>query len=241
MTHLSRSVCRCSPGPFGYAGAFGYWTEAANRPTQVGHRWYDPTTGRFLSRDPAKSGRNWYVYCDNGPLQSADPSGLVKITAYWYPVKGTEGYHLGIEVEDNVPGSPTYGKKWRYNGGPESYGTLNQGALQSKSGPKDDETLQDSKHEITSGVVLVDDQSPVGPWLKRFNQIEDELAQGYVGYGVLGVNSNSWAYKLLKEAGLLDEFEKALKKRRRAGHPDKWLPGYGRDPWGPVPPERGRI
>ncbi len=63
-------------GPFGYAGAFGYWTEAANRPTQVGHRWYDPTTGRFLSRDPAKSGRNWYVHCDNNPFQNVDPTGL---------------------------------------------------------------------------------------------------------------------------------------------------------------------
>jgi hypothetical protein len=28
----------------------------------LGHRYYDPTLGRFLSRDPIKDGRNWYVY-----------------------------------------------------------------------------------------------------------------------------------------------------------------------------------
>jgi hypothetical protein len=41
----------------------------------LGDRYYDPTLGRFLTRDIAKDGRNWYVYCGNNPLKYADPEG----------------------------------------------------------------------------------------------------------------------------------------------------------------------
>ena len=62
-------------GPFGYAGGFGYQEDSSGLKL-LGHRYYDPTTGRFLSRDPIKDGRNWYVYCDNDPISRADPTGL---------------------------------------------------------------------------------------------------------------------------------------------------------------------
>ena len=38
-------------------------------------RYYDPTTGRFTSEDPAKDGLNWYVYCGNNPINRWDPTG----------------------------------------------------------------------------------------------------------------------------------------------------------------------
>ena len=40
------------------------------------NRYYDPKLGRFISEDPAKSGSNWYVYCENNPLKFVDPWGL---------------------------------------------------------------------------------------------------------------------------------------------------------------------
>ena len=40
------------------------------------NRYYDPRIGRFMSEDPAKSGLNWYVYCENNPLKFVDPWGL---------------------------------------------------------------------------------------------------------------------------------------------------------------------
>ncbi len=64
-------------GPFGYAGGFGYQEDSSGLKL-LGHRYYDPTTGRFLSRDPAKDGWNWYVYCGNDPITSADGLGLSK-------------------------------------------------------------------------------------------------------------------------------------------------------------------
>ncbi len=63
-------------GPFQYGGAFGYHTDTDYGLKHLGARYYDPTTGRFLSRDPIKDGRNWYVYCDNNPLTRVDPTGL---------------------------------------------------------------------------------------------------------------------------------------------------------------------
>ena len=38
-------------------------------------RYYDPTTGRFLTEDPSRQGVNWYAYCDNDPINKTDPDG----------------------------------------------------------------------------------------------------------------------------------------------------------------------
>ena len=62
-------------GPFGYGGQAGYQTDESGLQL-LGHRYYDPSTGRFLTRDPIKDGRNWYGYCDNNPVSRIDASGL---------------------------------------------------------------------------------------------------------------------------------------------------------------------
>ena len=38
-------------------------------------RYYDPTTGRFLTEDPSCKGVNWYAYCENDPINKTDPTG----------------------------------------------------------------------------------------------------------------------------------------------------------------------
>ena len=43
---------------------------------KLGYRYYDASTGRFLSRDPIRDGDNWYAYCDNDPVNAVDPTGL---------------------------------------------------------------------------------------------------------------------------------------------------------------------
>ncbi|KKQ08404.1 MAG: RHS repeat-associated core domain protein [Candidatus Daviesbacteria bacterium GW2011_GWB1_36_5] len=39
-------------------------------------RYYDATIGRFINVDPIQDGLNWYVYCNNNPLNFKDPTGL---------------------------------------------------------------------------------------------------------------------------------------------------------------------
>jgi RHS repeat-associated protein len=62
-------------GPFGNAGSFGYQEDATGLKL-LGHRYYDSSLGRFITRDPIKDGRNWYAYCGNDPVNGSDPSGL---------------------------------------------------------------------------------------------------------------------------------------------------------------------
>jgi|CXWL01.1.fsa_nt_gi RHS repeat-associated protein len=81
-------------GFFGYAGGFGYQEEPDTGLKLLGHRYYDSTTGRFLSRDEGYEGRNWYTYCANNPITNADPTGLWKAVI----VVGAMPWYEGIAV-----------------------------------------------------------------------------------------------------------------------------------------------
>jgi RHS repeat-associated protein len=79
------------PRRFGFVGAYGYQTDTTPDTMtflHVGHRYYDPSIGRFLQRDPIglKGGLNPYVYVDNTPTCDIDPAGLGK---WWDKVKDT--------------------------------------------------------------------------------------------------------------------------------------------------------
>jgi len=83
-------------GDWGYEGRLGSETNggsdaASGLPyTHVGHRWYDPATGRFLQRDPIgmRGGLHTYAYADFDPVRQVDPLGLM------YPHGGLEMMHL---------------------------------------------------------------------------------------------------------------------------------------------------
>jgi len=70
-----------NPTQKGFVGGAGYQEDGESGYKLLGHRYYDADTGRFLSRDPAFAGRNWYGYCHNNPLKSVDASGLDDDTA----------------------------------------------------------------------------------------------------------------------------------------------------------------
>ncbi|MCP4590268.1 MAG: hypothetical protein GY842_05970 [bacterium] len=71
---------------YGFAGAWGYesgaglWGDGASAPNflHVGARYYAPSLGRFLQRDPigVAGGLNVYAYVENAPTNHVDPLGL---------------------------------------------------------------------------------------------------------------------------------------------------------------------
>ncbi|MES2461996.1 MAG: RHS repeat-associated core domain-containing protein [Armatimonadota bacterium] len=62
--------------PFGFGGGNGYQSDTDSGLMRLGHRYYDNSTGRFISRDPIQAGKNWYAYCENDPINAIDPEGL---------------------------------------------------------------------------------------------------------------------------------------------------------------------
>ena len=66
--------------PYQYVGQLGYYTHWQDEHLdllQLGVRFYDPQTGRFTQRDPARYEPNLYGYGRNCPTALVDPSGLM--------------------------------------------------------------------------------------------------------------------------------------------------------------------
>jgi len=91
-----------SINPFQFIGKLGYYFDGYIRA-----RWYDPTRGRFLSRDPLFLGD--YVYCSNNPARFTDPSGHKPVLTYSnamanVPTGGQCGnFKWGVEWRINPP------------------------------------------------------------------------------------------------------------------------------------------
>jgi len=63
--------------PFGYKARFGYYTDNETGLQLLTRRYYDPSSGRFLTRDPLSydGGINLYAYVGNNSTNYVDPLG----------------------------------------------------------------------------------------------------------------------------------------------------------------------
>jgi RHS repeat-associated protein len=82
---------------YGYVGAHGYQAHDEMPFLHVGHRYYDPSIGRFLQRDfiGIRGGWNVYGYVRGRATGRIDPSGLI------------DGNGGGDSVVFPLPGAPT--------------------------------------------------------------------------------------------------------------------------------------
>ncbi|BBO23688.1 conserved hypothetical protein [Candidatus Nitrosymbiomonas proteolyticus] len=101
---LLTSSSGSTPTPFGFAGAWGYQEDPDSGLKLLGHRYCDPSTGRFLTRDPVKDGRNWYGYCAGNPASRLDPDGR---RWWWWPWQGDVNNWFNEPVL--VIGEPAWG------------------------------------------------------------------------------------------------------------------------------------
>src|SRR5579884_2262329 len=69
-----------SSDPFGFEAQYGYYTDTETGLQLLTHRYYDPGTGRFMTRDPIsyKGGINLYAYVTNHVPANTDPTGYSK-------------------------------------------------------------------------------------------------------------------------------------------------------------------
>ncbi|GBC94857.1 tRNA3(Ser)-specific nuclease WapA [bacterium HR16] len=69
-----------NPTPYGYKAQWGYYTDVESGILLLTHRYLDPATGRFLTRDPIgiEGGINLYAYVGNSSPNGADSLGLQK-------------------------------------------------------------------------------------------------------------------------------------------------------------------
>ncbi|MEQ1822152.1 MAG: RHS repeat-associated core domain-containing protein [Fimbriimonadaceae bacterium] len=241
-------------GPFGNAGGFGYQEDPDHGLKLLGHRYYDSSTGRFLSRDPAEDGRNWYTYCENNPLNGVDPTGSVKVCLIWRPVvtvpvptgfddlggvstTPVTAYHVAIVVIDNQNGNTE--PSWTFGGGRTKDGKCYSIGGPWATGTIDHDAARKSYGRYSNGnvpaVTLVDDDSPMLKTLIDLaywdNQLHDlNFPYFPVPYSDDNANSGSWGHELIIRMGWEDQYQRAMRKRRKAGHSDPISPGFGHRP-----------
>ena len=75
----SRTGTVSQPDPWGYEAQAGYYADVETGLLLLMHRFYDPSTGRFLTRDPIGygGGINLYGYTGNNPVNREDPDGTL--------------------------------------------------------------------------------------------------------------------------------------------------------------------
>ena len=86
--------------PFGYRAQFGYYTDNETGLQLLTHRYYDPSRGRFLTRDPIgyEGGVNIYAYSTNNPTNLIDPDGLDVLVIEQGRTEGNPVGHTAIAI-----------------------------------------------------------------------------------------------------------------------------------------------
>ena len=85
--------------PFRYSGEY-YDTETGN--IYLRNRYYNPSTGTFITEDPARDGGNWYSYCGGDPVNCVDLTGCkASKKAMLIGTNGVFNFDNGVSVTHN--------------------------------------------------------------------------------------------------------------------------------------------
>jgi RHS repeat-associated protein len=220
--------------PFRYKGQAGYINDYETGLVYCWNRYYDPTIGRWITRDPIglSGGINTYAYCEGNPIMYADPSGLVKIWVAWSPVIiPGGGYHAFILMKDEQTG-----EIFKIEGGPDTTADLMKliggGVMLDKNYVEPDGTRGGeaySKRMSYDRILVHDDDKPLKYWIQRFITTRPNMDDiGYrpfnmgTGWTFLSPhssrpythdgNSNSYIREVLDNLGLETDLQRLLYK-----------------------------
>ena len=154
-------------GPFGYAGGFGYQEDATGLKL-LGHRYYDSSTGRFLTRDPIKDGRNWYAYCGNDPVGYVDVDGFSGVAV---------GIRKGAIVGAIVVGIVVISVERHVSENREERGRIEKEMDRQGVSRKLYHKIKDMIHEYKQGQPRGPDKGQDLPWSTIVEIIEDFVKQ----------------------------------------------------------------
>ena len=193
----------------GFASGFGYQEDGESGYKLLGHRYYDPESGRFLSRDPAQDGRNWYSYVDNNPLKAVDSEGLYAVIIIMVNGGVGSGAHaiIGLEVKPGV----IY---W--------FGYYGDGKVIMGDAPKEGDSFTAVRKELTkeqyetlAGIVIADYK----------DSRKGKLPKGK--YHLITNNCSSYIWSVLCEAGIVVDESGALQEKMTPADLIRFLDGEG--------------
>jgi RHS repeat-associated protein len=94
-----------TPNPYRFGAAWGYITDPSGM-LQLGHRFYWPEVGRFVSRDPTRSASSSYAYASNRPTVGVDADGrwwwLVGIAVCLVSGCAEQAIHMSADMTDQM-------------------------------------------------------------------------------------------------------------------------------------------
>ena len=99
---ISRGVVGNAASRHGFVGGLGHYSDTETGIVYMKDRYYDPVVGRFVSQDIAKSGKNWFTYCDDDPVNKVDSTGNVSediVNDIISATSGITGFVLGAARE----------------------------------------------------------------------------------------------------------------------------------------------